>query len=109
MQPKQLRPLHHYILPALFVGALFFQLVNKRPSGPQSHAFRGHTMGTTWHVKLVADPAMISVQKVRKAVSEAMEEVNQRMSTYIADSEVCLLYTSPSPRDAHESRMPSSA
>ena len=23
--------------------------------------------------------------------------------------EVCLLYTSPSPRDAHESRMPSSA
>ena len=24
-------------------------------------------------------------------------------------TEVCLLYTSPSPRDAHESRMPSSA
>ena len=23
--------------------------------------------------------------------------------------EICLLYTSPSPRDAHESRMPSSA
>ena len=26
-----------------------------------------------------------------------------------ADIVVCLLYTSPSPRDAHESRMPSSA
>ena len=26
-----------------------------------------------------------------------------------ADSNICLLYTSPSPRDAHESRMPSSA
>ena len=25
------------------------------------------------------------------------------------DCRVCLLYTSPSPRDAHESRMPSSA
>ena len=25
------------------------------------------------------------------------------------DAAVCLLYTSPSPRDAHESRMPSSA
>ena len=24
-------------------------------------------------------------------------------------SDICLLYTSPSPRDAHESRMPSSA
>ena len=27
----------------------------------------------------------------------------------IAQYEFCLLYTSPSPRDAHESRMPSSA
>ena len=27
----------------------------------------------------------------------------------IAISSACLLYTSPSPRDAHESRMPSSA
>ena len=27
----------------------------------------------------------------------------------IVHSKVCLLYTSPSPRDAHESRMPSSA
>ena len=29
----------------------------------------------------------------------------QTLGTFIA----CLLYTSPSPRDAHESRMPSSA
>ena len=30
-------------------------------------------------------------------------------SYYLDMSECCLLYTSPSPRDAHESRMPSSA
>ena len=30
------------------------------------------------------------------------------ISTIVKDSD-CLLYTSPSPRDAHESRMPSSA
>ena len=29
--------------------------------------------------------------------------------TCIAKKIICLLYTSPSPRDAHESRMPSSA
>ena len=29
--------------------------------------------------------------------------------TIAIDGNVCLLYTSPSPRDAHESRMPSSA
>ena len=27
----------------------------------------------------------------------------------IKNTDICLLYTSPSPRDAHESRMPSSA
>ena len=30
------------------------------------------------------------------------------METFLEDM-ACLLYTSPSPRDAHESRMPSSA
>ena len=30
-------------------------------------------------------------------------------SNYSTDFKACLLYTSPSPRDAHESRMPSSA
>ena len=28
---------------------------------------------------------------------------------FLGDPVICLLYTSPSPRDAHESRMPSSA
>ena len=32
-----------------------------------------------------------------------------RVADNIADDKDCLLYTSPSPRDAHESRMPSSA
>ena len=30
-------------------------------------------------------------------------------SPFKNDKQSCLLYTSPSPRDAHESRMPSSA
>ena len=43
---------------------------------------------------------------------EEWRERNRTMVSKIADqvdSEGCLLYTSPSPRDAHESRMPSSA
>ena len=31
------------------------------------------------------------------------------MEWIVTDKSACLLYTSPSPRDAHESRMPSSA
>ena len=33
----------------------------------------------------------------------------KRIHTGIGASDICLLYTSPSPRDAHEPRMPSSA
>ena len=40
--------------------------------------------------------------------SEAERELLARQSL-IATAMTCLLYTSPSPRDAHESRMPSSA
>ena len=34
---------------------------------------------------------------------------NPVKSYWEANTNTCLLYTSPSPRDAHESRMPSSA
>ena len=37
-----------------------------------------------------------------KAYQEGMDAFEDRLY-------ICLLYTSPSPRDAHESRMPSSA
>ena len=37
------------------------------------------------------------------------KDVPKVMTKAAMVSSVCLLYTSPSPRDAHESRMPSSA
>ena len=45
-------------------------------------------------------------KKVRSQVLEAVLADNIEGFMYI---DTCLLYTSPSPRDAHESRMPSSA
>ena len=41
-----------------------------------------------------------------KIIGSAQEEFTQH---FPQSGWVCLLYTSPSPRDAHESRMPSSA
>ena len=35
--------------------------------------------------------------------------LGEQVTSETANRIVCLLYTSPSPRDAHESRMPSSA
>ena len=41
--------------------------------------------------------------------SNEMLPLDKLKETVVAQYGDCLLYTSPSPRDAHESRMPSSA
>ena len=42
-------------------------------------------------------------------IRDAKEQGNARWTEVRASFESCLLYTSPSPRDVEESRMPSSA
>ena len=42
-------------------------------------------------------------------ISEAVDTIKDHVSKYDAKAKVCLLYTSPSPRDQRGSRMPSSA
>ena len=44
-----------------------------------------------------------------KTVTIAYQSNADRMYEFTSDSETCLLYTSPSPRDKRQSRMPSSA
>ena len=50
-----------------------------------------------------------NILEVLRDKSKLDPEVNKYLEDENAYSEHCLLYTSPSPRDAHESRMPSSA
>ena len=46
----------------------------------------------------------------RKVLEEDFNTTKDRIAQVEKDlNNICLLYTSPSPRDAHESRMPSSA
>ena len=51
--------------------------------------------------KISKDDHRPKKKRTRKITEEQREALRQRM--------VCLLYTSPSPRDVEESRMPSSA
>ena len=55
--------------------------------------------------RLTEEDVKIALKEVKMALLEA--DVNFRVVKQFTKS--CLLYTSPSPRDAHESRMPSSA
>ena len=48
-------------------------------------------------------------QSIKTAQVVSWDALNNELRVEYAASTPCLLYTSPSPRDAHESRMPSSA
>ena len=47
--------------------------------------------------------------KIRLSGKVRIVEYNADIKVKVVNAFPCLLYTSPSPRDAHESRMPSSA
>ena len=55
----------------------------------------------SWEAQALATLTSKGLPNSFKAVSEIIHDETK--------DEDCLLYTSPSPRDAHESRMPSSA
>jgi len=49
---------------------------------------QGNTMGTTYHVKIVATEQQIKNKKVHEDIDVLLKQVNQEMSTYIPDSEL---------------------
>ena len=57
----------------------------------------------------LSDPAIISEQKEYAKVNKDYKSLQEIVAVSKEYKEVCLLYTSPSPRDATLSRMPSSA
>lgn len=60
----------------------------------ESLRFAGETMGTTYHVTLVANegqPLRIDSAAIQSAVDAELKQFNQQMSTYIPDSELMLL------------------
>lgn len=49
---------------------------------------QGHTMGTTYNIKIVVPKERDDLDKLQQEIDAVLVQVNQEMSTYIADSEL---------------------
>ena len=83
--PKPLRPISHYILPGLFVVALFAVQVTRRPAALNEYELKGTTMGTYWTAKIIT--GTLSPTLPQELTAE-LDIISQKMSTYIPDSEI---------------------
>ncbi|GFO73147.1 FAD:protein FMN transferase [Bathymodiolus japonicus methanotrophic gill symbiont] len=59
--------------------------------------FSGPTMGTSFSVKASQLPQGVKTYRLETLIKNRLDEINQRMSTYISDSEVALINSSPNP------------
>lgn len=53
---------------------------------PEVVSLNGETMGTYWTIRLARPPADVSISELRQQIDALLEQVNQEMSTYRADS-----------------------
>jgi FAD:protein FMN transferase len=79
-----------YIFPTLLIAALTGACRNNHP--PAEIVLRGLTMGTTYTIRIVdrhpAGNLHLDRSRIQDGVNEVLEEVNQRMSAFRADSEI---------------------
>jgi len=81
-------PLRKMILPALFVGGLFYVTFTRTPEPPQQIVIQGEALGTTWTVKSSEPASAESEQAIRTVVVDALQLVDEQMSTYRSDSDL---------------------
>ena len=51
----------------------------------------GLTMGTTYSIKIKTSDAVVNQEKIRADIEKILLEINQKMSTYIVDSELSVI------------------
>jgi len=66
------------------------------PSDKTEVLLQGHTMGTTYNIKVVATIEQVEILKLQQKIDAALKQVNQEMSTYITSSEISVFNQSKS-------------
>jgi thiamine biosynthesis lipoprotein len=56
---------------------------------------RGATMGTTYHIKLVADPALVNADDLQSEIELILARIDRQMSTWRDDSELSRFNRAP--------------
>jgi thiamine biosynthesis lipoprotein len=80
------RPTFSFIL--VLVTLLLVGCSQPEPNGAQELLMSGRTMGTTYHIKFVADYDEQAQQALQQQIDLLLQQINQQMSTYIPDSEL---------------------
>ena len=81
-------PLRKMILPALFVGGLFYVTLTRQPDEPAQTVLAGEALGTTWTLKVSGALSGDRSDQLRAAVEQALDDVDRSMSTFREDSEL---------------------
>lgn len=79
----------------LFLCLLAGCVEDTAPTGPRLIEFTGAMMGTTYHIKVVADVGDEASSATAMAIEETLKRIDGRMSTYKPDSEVSRLNNAP--------------
>ena len=70
----------------LFVSIILILLIGRRPA--EVISISGKTMGTSYHIKYIDNGHGIQSQNLSIEIEDLLKELNNQMSTYIADSEI---------------------
>ncbi len=71
--------------------ALAFFVSCSQQNAQQTLTLQGRTMGTTYHLTLIAQSELLEQSKIQSEVDAILEDVNDKMSTYRPNSELSLL------------------
>ncbi len=73
---------------AIIVSLISFMACSAEQSGTEPVTLQGRTMGTTWSVKIAQQALPVSDSELGAEIDALLEQINQLMSTYRADSEL---------------------
>lgn len=90
------RCLTSYLLqPVILCLALWITGCSPSDTSKKFYSFNGPTMGTWYNVKVQGLPQGLSPDGVKAEIDSVLNDINQKMSTYIDNSEVTLFNRAP--------------